>query len=93
VDIARLEPFENSGDQLTGGYIIKTDYFGANDSWVSNFPPATRPDKQVHHVYVYPKPDEITEAQKDYIQSYMDSFEEALHGPDFKTGQPAIKPI
>ncbi len=84
VDIARLEPFENTGDELTGGYIIKTDYYGADDSWVSNFPPATRPDKRVHHVYVYPKPDEITEDQKDYIQSYMNSFEEALLGPDFK---------
>lgn len=84
VDIARLEATENTGDDVTGGYIIKTDYYGADDSWVSNFPPATRPEKRVHHVYVYPNPDEITEAQKDYIQSYMNSFEETLHGPDFK---------
>ena len=84
VDIAKLEATENTGDDVTGGYIIKTDYYGGNDSWVSNFPPATRPEKRVHHVYVYPKPDEITEAQKDYIQSYVNSFEEALHGPDFK---------
>ncbi|TFH27723.1 MAG: T9SS type A sorting domain-containing protein [Bacteroidia bacterium] len=83
VDIAKLETTENTGDELTGGYIIKTDYYGAEDSWVSNFPPATRPEKRVHHVYVYPDPYDITEAQKDYIQSYMNSFEEALHGPDF----------
>jgi hypothetical protein len=84
VDIAKLEATENSGDDVTGGYIIKTDYYEGDDSWMSNFPPATRPGKRVYHVYVYPKPDEITEAQKTYIQSYVNSFEEALHGPDFK---------
>jgi len=84
VDIAKLEPFENAGDELTGGYIFKTDYYGPDDSWVSNFPPATRPDKTVYFVYEYPKPDEITEFQKAYVQSYVNSFEEALHGADFK---------
>jgi len=83
VDIAKLEAMENTGDDVTGGYIIKTDYYGDYDSWLSNFPPATRPEKRVHHVYVYPKPDEITEDQKDYIQFFVNSFEEALHGPEF----------
>lgn len=84
VDIARLEPFENAGDELTGGYIFKTDYYGPDDSWASNFPPATRPDKTAYFVYEYPKPDEITEFQKAYLQAYVNSFEEALHGVDFK---------
>ncbi len=84
LDIAKLESHENSGDEVTGGYIFKTDYYGADDSWESNYAPATRPGKKVHFVYVYPKADEITEAQKSYIQGYVDSFEEVLHGPDFK---------
>ena len=84
VDIATLGPLENTGDLVTGGYIIKTDYYGSEDSWESNYPPATRPDKTVHFVYSYPKPDEITEAQKIYIQSYIDAFEETLHGNEFK---------
>ena len=84
VDIARLEASENTGDEVTGGYIIKTDYYGEDDSWVSQFPPATRPDKTVYFVYAYPKPDEITDAQKAYIQAFINTFEETLHGPGFK---------
>jgi hypothetical protein len=32
VDIARLEPTENHGDYVTGGYIFKTDYSSSEDS-------------------------------------------------------------
>ncbi len=84
VDIARLDASENTGDDVTGGYIIKTDYYGDDDSWASLYPPATRPDRTVYFVYAYPKPDEITEAQKAYIQAYINTFEETLHGPGFK---------
>jgi hypothetical protein len=87
VDIATLDVIENSGDDVTGGYIFKTDYYSSGDSWISNFPPATRPDKNVHFVYSYPKPDEITDAQKEYIQYYVNSFETVLHGGGFKHSQ------
>lgn len=93
VDIARLEVTENSGDDVTGGYIFKTDYYSSSDSWVSNYPPADRPEKSVYFVYSYPKPDEITESQKDYIQSCVYSFEKVLHGNGFansQTGYPAF---
>ena len=32
VDISKLEPDENDGDDLTGGYIFKVDYYDATDS-------------------------------------------------------------
>lgn len=87
VDIATLNEIENSGDDVTGGYIFKTDYYSSGDSWVSNYPPATLPDKNVHFVYSYPKPEKITDAQKEYIQYYVNSFEAVLHGGGFKNSQ------
>jgi hypothetical protein len=84
VDIATLYATENSGDEVTGGYIFKTDYYSSYDSWISNFHPANWPGKNVHFVYSYPGADEITEAQKAYIQSYVNSFEEVLYGGGFK---------
>lgn len=84
VDIARLEETENYGDDVTGGYIFKNDYYSSYDSWTSNYPPFDRPEARVHFVYYYPKPENITENQKHYLQDYVDSFEEVLHGPDFK---------
>ena len=83
VDIDRLESHENAGDDLSGGYIFKTDYYGSGDHWKSQFSPPTRPGASVYFVYQYPGPDEITEAQKSYIQSYVNAFEEALYGNEF----------
>jgi hypothetical protein len=34
--------------------------------------------------YVEPKAEEITPAQKTYLQNYLNQFERALYGPDFK---------
>ena len=84
VDIARLEEVENHGDNVTGGYIFKTDYYSSENSWLSSYPPFDRPDGRVHFVYYYPKPDLITENQKFYLQDYVDTFEEVLHGPGYK---------
>jgi len=84
VDIARLEETENSGDDVTGGYIFKTDYYSSGNSWISSYPPFDKPDGTVHFVYEYPDPDDITEYQKRYLQDYVNSFEEVLHGPNFK---------
>jgi len=87
VDIARLENFENSGDDLTGGYIFKTDYYTWEDSWASSYSPEERPGATVNFVYSYPKADEITASQKEYIQSYVNFFEEVLYGTNFKDPQ------
>ncbi len=92
VDIARLGPGENAGDDLTGGYIFKNDYYTDQDSWISAYPPFSRPDKTVRFVYYYPKPDEITGEQKLYLQEWVDAFETVLHNNGFadrQAGYPA----
>jgi len=83
VDIATLRPDENTGDDLTGGYIIKIDYHNPNDSWLSNYTPPGHPDQKVYFVYHYPEWDDISEQQKSYIQSFIDSLQEALFGNNF----------
>ncbi|MFK7935857.1 MAG: CotH kinase family protein [Saprospiraceae bacterium] len=84
VDVPRLNADENEGDDLTGGYIIKHDK-GSNgqNSWDSKFSSLSDRDKKSQFLYHYPKPDDITEAQKDYIQSYVDTLENILKSPDF----------
>lgn len=86
VDIAKLNPDENSGENLTGGYIIKIDWQnGANlGGWSSQFFPINNTNDKLYYQYHYPKADEITPAQSEYIASYVDSFEQAMHGPDFQ---------
>lgn len=88
VDIAKLEEDENSGDDLTGGYIIKLDKFDGGNSgegFVSSYAPPlqTSQDQRIYFQYDYPKGDNITPQQEAYIQDYVREFEDALYGGDF----------
>lgn len=83
VDLAKLDTTENSGINMTGGYIIKNDYWDGTNSWLSNYSPIDHPTYDVHLVYHYPKPDVITPAQKTYLQGYIDQYETALYGTTF----------
>jgi subtilisin-like proprotein convertase family protein len=83
VDIAKLETIENSGLNVTGGYIIKDDYWDWDDSWQLNYHPLDHPDLDVRLVYEYPKPEDISEQQKTYIQSFINDYETSLYGDNF----------
>jgi len=83
VAIAKLDPDDNAGDSLTGGYIFKTDYYDDNNSWKSSYSPFDRPGADVYFVYHDPEPDEITIQQKIYIQNFVYAFETVMHGNNF----------
>ena len=88
VDIARLKDDEVSGDDLTGGYILKIDRDteGGEEGWASAYAPRYREeDKQrsIYFRYEYPDTDDIAPEQKTYIQNYVKSFEDALASDEF----------
>jgi len=83
VDIAKLTTDENTGDDLTGGYILQQNYWDAWNSFQSNYSPIDHPGFDVHFVHEYPRPDSITMQQRTYIAAYVDSLEEALYGPGY----------
>lgn len=83
VDISKLDVTENSGIDLTGGYIIKNDYWDASNSWLSNNHPIDHPELDVHLVYEYPKPETITTQQQTYIQTFINDYETTLYSPNF----------
>ena len=84
VNIAKLDFDDNYGDSLTGGYIFKVDYWNQNNSWISNYNNPNFPNDAVRYVYNYPEYDEITIQQKNYIQSFVGEFEDALWSNDFE---------
>ncbi len=87
LDIAKMYPSYNSGDKLTGGYIVKIDKMtgSGGECWSSNFPPPVHPNGQyIYFQYEYPKSKDITPVQKAYIQNYIDAFERVLDGPNFQ---------
>lgn len=79
VDISKITPADTVGDALTGGYIIKIDKTTGSgaDTFVSNY------DPDVFFQYHDPEDSELMPIQKNYIESYVDSFETALMSPGF----------
>jgi len=82
IDIAKLNPDETSGEDVTGGYILKIDKFDAGDqAWYSNYDANGR---GIQFIFSYPKSENIIDEQRAYIKAYVDSFERALAGASFK---------
>lgn len=83
VAIAKMLPTDISGDNVTGGYIVKIDKTTgvSSDGWNSNY--TASDSTPIHFLYHYPKPTDIQPQQRDYIQAYIDSFETALASPSF----------
>ncbi len=79
VDISKITPADTSGDNLTGGYIIKIDKTTGSgaDTFVSSY------DSEVFFQFHDPEDYELLPIQKDYITNYVDSFETALMSPLF----------
>ena len=78
VDISKLKPDEISGDDLTGGYIIKIDKSTGSgcQGW----------NTEIADIYIqneYPDCDDIVPEQKRYIQNYINDFEKALFSNNF----------
>lgn len=84
VSISKLDPDDNAGDSITGGYIFKTDYSGGDDFWVSDYTPEGFQDGSVRFIYTYPKPKNLTTQQRSYISNYVDEFEKVLFGNNFQ---------
>jgi hypothetical protein len=86
VNIAKLNPDENTGDDLTGGYIFKIDkQTGSGGSgWTSSYAPSANPYGQtIFFQYEYPKEEDISPQQRNYIKNNVYDFETALKGSNF----------
>ncbi|MBK9104428.1 MAG: CotH kinase family protein [Saprospiraceae bacterium] len=83
VDIAKLNPVDTLGDELTGGYLLKVDRDDGDVSYfVSQFP-GTYSDMQIRIVYEDPEGQDMHPKQKEYISNYFEDFEAALYSDDF----------
>jgi len=85
VAISKLEPQEISGDDLTGGYIVKIDKLEGSeiDGWYSPFLPYPGAHQHIYYQYHYPKASAIVTEQRQYIQGVVANFEELMNRPDY----------
>ncbi len=86
LNISRLDPDETSGDDLTGGYIVKVDKTGG---LTADMFFRTNPSNQYYNArkykftYVYPRYSIIAPQQKTYIHNFLLEFENNLNGTSF----------
>jgi hypothetical protein len=93
IDINNLKEDENSGDDLTGGYILKIDKtagsnlgegYNAQNSFVSEVSPTNANlGQEINFLYEEPDAEDITKEQKAYISDYVGQFETALASENF----------
>lgn len=84
--ISKISTTQNSGDELTGGYIFKIDKTtgSGGDGWKSSyFPTVSAKGQYIYFQYEYPKMQNITAQQKTYLQDNVYNFETALKSANF----------
>ena len=89
IAISKLNPDEVNGDDVTGGYILKFDWYYTGDN-VGGF---ESDNDGITYNYHYPKPSDIVVAQEEYIQNYISNFENIMLSNDYTnviTGYPSI---
>jgi len=81
VDIAKLNPDENEGEAVSGGYIFKMDPGKGKpfEGWAASFDSTG----YFSYLYHYPEPKDITPEQRAYIVTFFRQFEDATSAPDF----------
>jgi hypothetical protein len=83
VNITKMATTDIAGDAVTGGYIFNLDK--EPNGWFSSYgTPNSSNQSKRQFSYVYPKPENIVEAQKTYLKSYVDSFENVLAGINYQ---------
>lgn len=83
LDIAKLTVADNFGLNMTGGYIWELGKNSIN-GWQSSYNPPYATFQKVNFKYNYPDNNDITNAQKAYIKSYVDSFENEMNAANFQ---------
>ena len=85
VSIAVLDSTENTGLNVTGGYILQNNLWGGGtDGWQLQYHPIDHPTFNTHLLYEYPKTLNITDTQKTYIQTFINDFETALYSANYQ---------
>jgi len=88
VAIAKLDADDLAGDSLTGGYILRIDWLydlNDGDSFESSYD--SQAGIPMNFQWYYPKANQIQPQQSQYIENWMQDFEDALFSSDYTNDQ------
>ncbi|MGW8317419.1 MAG: CotH kinase family protein, partial [Bacteroidales bacterium] len=87
VDIARINPMDTVGDELTGGYLMrvdKTTYMDPSEYWTSPVTPPVPGYFPITYQFFDPEYEELNAPQRQYMKNYLILVERALSGEHFR---------
>lgn len=87
VDMAKLRPEDITGDELSGGYLMridKTTDMPSTHYWQSSIYPPLSGYQRVTYQYFDPDYEELNDTQRNYIKDFLYEFESALVQSYFK---------
>jgi hypothetical protein len=79
VPVSKLKKTDNNGDDLTGGYIFKIDRADSVPLWQSSFDGLGSVNNKINYLLEYPKNEDATTLQKNYIMNFVDRFETTMN--------------
>ncbi len=86
VNITEMKAEDNSGDAVTGGYLLELDFHYDNEvQWVDAHGGSFQwgQESGIPFGVKYPDPEDLTSAQLDYIKGYIAKAASTLYGEQF----------
>jgi len=88
LNLATVKPEDISGDELTGGYVLKIDRPETTDVenvdyWKSPYRAWTAYQQSVYFLFQDPKGDELNSTQFNYIKNHITNFENAMYSDNY----------
>jgi len=89
LNLASLTPIDTTGDEVTGGYILKLDRPESTDVenkdyWVSPYRANTTLQQKEYFLFQDPKGDELNTYQFNYIRKNITDFENAMYSDHYQ---------
>ena len=76
VAITEMTPQDNTGEAVTGGYLLELDFHYDNEvQWK---------ERNIPFAVKYPDPEDLSSQQKSYIKNYIKEASNAIYGSNFK---------
>ena len=86
VNIKEMTPEDNSGEAVTGGYLLECDFHFDNEvQWTDPHGGCVQWGEHggIPFAVKYPDEEDLTSEQLSYIKQYVSDTAEAIYGPDF----------
>ena len=84
VNITEMTPEDNSGDAVTGGYLLELDFHYDNEfQWTDPHGSCWQMGGKIPFAVKSPDAQDLTDAQKSYIKKYISEVASVLYGDRF----------